>query len=91
MGNFTNQRWRGNPISTYFDVGNRKPSEQAGIQIAAIFITLGISSVTGICIGFLARIMNCDKNEIYFVDSEYFYEDEKIVLPEWKYPRINPS
>ena len=91
MGNFNNMRWGGNSINRYFDVGNRKPSEQAGIQIAAIFITLGIASVTGICIGFLARIMNCDKNEIYFVDSEYFYEDEKIVLPEWKYPRINPS
>ena len=27
------------------------------------------------------------KNEIYFVDSELFTEDENIPLPEWRYPR----
>ncbi len=34
-------------------------------------------------------MMKCDKNDIYFVDSEYYYEDDNIPLPEWKYPRIN--
>ena len=56
---------------------------QAGKQIAAIFITIGISVASGITIGFCLH-MPFGKNEIYFVDSELFYEDENIPFPEWK-------
>lgn len=60
---------------------------QAGKQIAAIFITIGISFAAGIISGFCIK-MPFGKNEIYFVDSELFYEDENIPFPEWKY-RLN--
>ena len=57
--------------------------KQAGLQIAALFITIGISLVSGFITGLFLR-MNFYKNEIYFVDSELFYEDDNIPLPEWK-------
>ena len=43
--------------------------KQAGRQIAAIFITIGISLASRFTAGFCMR-MSFDKNEIYFVDSE---------------------
>ena len=57
--------------------------KQAGRQIAAIFITIGISLASRFTAGFCMR-MSFDKNEIYFVDSELFYENENIPFPEWK-------
>ena len=88
MGNFSNSPWQGKEIREFFDF-NRTASKQGGIQIAAIFITIGFSGTAGIVIGFIIKTINCDKNDIYFVDSENFREDELIPLPEWKYPRIN--
>ena len=63
----------------------------AGLEVATILITLAISGFSGIISGFIVNSMNCEKNEIYFVDSELFIEDENIPLPEWKYPRQNES
>ena len=91
MGNFTNPNWENHPLNDYFSVPDSwNEKNQAGIQVAAIFITIGIAAISGLCVGFIVKTMNCDKNEIYFVDSEYYYEDEKIDFPEWKYPRVNP-
>lgn len=87
MGNFKNASWSGNSIEVFFGF-NRKPSSQGGIQIAAIFITVAFAGVAGIVIGFILKIIKCDRNELYFVDSEYFKEDEIIPFPEWKYPRM---
>ena len=69
----------------------KSPSEQAGLQVAAICVTLAIAGLSGIITGFVVYSTRCEKNEIYFVDSEHFTEDENIPLPEWKYPRQNDS
>jgi len=69
----------------------KSPSEQAGLQVAAICVTLAIAGLSGIITGFVVYSTRCEKNEIYFVDSELFTEDENIPLPEWKYPRQNDS
>ena len=88
MGNFRNESWGGKEIKDFFNF-DRSPSMQGGIQVAVIFITIAIAGAAGITIGFIIRSTNCEKNEIYFVDSENYIEDENIPLPEWKYSRQN--
>ena len=89
MGNFKNNSWRKKNFKEFFGFsGKRSPSSQGGIQIAAIFITIGFAGVAGIVIGFILKTIKCDRNELYFVDSEYFKEDDIIALPEWKIPRM---
>ena len=51
----------------------RKNRAQAGIQIAAIFITCAISFVGGITVGFLIKVSRCGKIKEYFDDNEFFY------------------
>jgi ammonia channel protein AmtB len=65
----------------------RNNSVQIGIEIAIIFITIAIAGFSGMTIGFIIRSFKCEKNEIYFVDSENYVEEENIPLPEWKHPR----
>ena len=89
MGNFRNESWGGKEIKDFFNFVDRSPSMQGGIQVAVIFITIAIAGAAGITIGFIIRSTNCEKNEIYFVDSENYIEDENIPLPEWKYSRQN--
>lgn len=60
---------------------NRKKILQAGADIGAIFITIGISFVGGIASGYLIKVINCGKPENYFVDCEFF-EVEDDNLPE---------
>jgi len=60
---------------------------QIGIQIAIIFITIAIAGFSAMTIGFIIRSLKCEKNEIYFVDSENYVEEENIPLPEWKHSR----
>lgn len=60
---------------------------QIGIEIAIIFITIGFACFSGMLIGLIIRTTKCEKNEIYFVDSENYVEEENIPLPEWKHPR----
>ena len=69
----------------------KSESVQAGLQVAATCVTLAIAGLSGIITGFVVYSVRCEKNEIYFVDSELFTEDENIPLPEWKYPRQNDS
>ena len=52
----------------------RSNRAQAGIQIAAIFITCAISFVGGITVGFLIKVSRCGKIKEYFDDNEFFYE-----------------
>ena len=59
---------------------------QAGLQIASIFITIGIAAFSGIITGFLASAMICYKYENYFMDTEFFVEDEEIDFPEYNEP-----
>ena len=90
MGNFSNKSWGNNNnvnyISQFFNF-NRSPGEQGGFQILALFTTIFIAAISGFCIGFIISHMNCDKNEFYFVDSELFYDDGTILLPELN-PRL---
>ena len=60
---------------------------QIGIEVAIIFITIGFAGFSGMLIGLIIRTTKCEKNEIYFVDSENYVEEENIPLPEWKHPR----
>ena len=52
---------------------DRDNHAQAGIQIAAIFITCALSFVGGITVGFLIKVSRCGKIKEYFDDSEFFY------------------
>ena len=83
------QTWGDNPLFNILAKDNVSSSSQAGLQIAAIFVTMSMAGISGIVSGFIVNSMVCEKNEIYFVDSELFTEDENIPLPEWKYPRHN--
>ena len=55
----------------------------AGIQIAALAITLGISFLWSMVIGFTIKTCVCKKNEKYYVDSEYFIEGDEM-FPEYE-------
>jgi ammonium transporter Rh len=80
------------PLRIYiFGKNFKEEANQAGLQVAAICVTLAIAGLSGIITGFVVYSIRCEKNEIYFVDSELFTEDENIPLPEWKYPRQNDS
>ena len=62
----------------FFDE-TRKRGRQAGIQVGAIFITIGISFVGGIATGFLMKVSTCNEIQIYFNDGEFFDNlDEEI-------------
>lgn len=79
--------WGNKPLLDILAKNNVSFSSQAGLQIAGIFVTMALAGIFGIISGFIVNSMVCEKNEIYFVDSELFMEDENIPLPEWKYPR----
>ena len=53
---------------------------QAGIQIGAIFITIGISFIGGIATGYLMKISICGKISQYFTDAEFFHEEENNIF-----------
>lgn len=89
IGNFRNKSWGEAKMEDFFDVGERSISEQAGLQIASLFVNLAIAIASGGIIGFILKSMVCEKNNIYFVDTELFVETGDIALPEWDYPRDN--
>ena len=64
-------------------------SRRAGIQFAAIFITIFIAAASGFTAGFLIKFCNCNIAVRYFNDSEFFdvsdsdpfpWEDEQVIL-----------
>lgn len=55
---------------------DRNPGPQAGIQIGAIFITIGISFISGIATGYLMKVSSCGKIVNYFKDNEFFEDEE---------------
>ena len=57
-------------------INGRKYNSQAGIQIAAIFITIGISFIGGIATGFLMKFTLCGKINEFFTDSAFFKEEK---------------
>ena len=58
----------------------RKYYTQAGIQVGALFITLGVSFVGGIATGYLMKISTCGKINQYFTDIEFFKEEENNIF-----------
>ena len=50
----------------------RSAHSQAAIQIGAIFITLALSFVGGITVGFLIKVARCAKIKNFFDDDEFF-------------------
>jgi ammonia channel protein AmtB len=58
---------------------NRSNEIQAGIQIGAIFISLGISFISGIATGYLMKVSSCGRIEYYFTDSEFFENEKNII------------
>ena len=69
--------------SIYKDIFLRERDGQAGIQIGAIFITIGMAFIGGIAIGYLIKISQCGKIYQYFTDSEFFIEEENNIFEEF--------
>lgn len=54
----------------------REHGPQAGIQICSIFITVGLSFISGIATGYLMKVSSCGKIVNYFKDVEFFEDEE---------------
>lgn len=63
-----------------FRDAEREVSTQAGVQVGALFITLGISFIGGIATGYLMKISTCGKINQYFTDIEFFKEEENNIF-----------
>ena len=61
---------------------NTRASIQAGLEIAGLFVSMGIAIFGGLVTGLIAKVMMWDKNENYFVDSEFFLEELGLAFPE---------
>ena len=86
LGNFDkSSAWETGAMEAIFGNGRDKAAVQAGLQIAGIFVSLGIAIFSGLITGLLAKLLMCAKNDYYFVDSEYFIEEEGLVFPEFEY------
>ena len=72
---------------------DRENNLQAGIQVGAIFITLGIAFVSGISTGYLMKVAACAKIEKFFMDSEMFENEINVIdnleLNQFYYGDIN--
>ena len=92
LRNFTiSTAWNDGGMAAIFGSGNAKPEARAGMEIACIFVSLGIAAFSGVITGFLAKSLMCIDVENYFVDSEIFMEEEGVVLPEFEFQdeRVN--
>ena len=78
IGDFQNRYIKNNIHYLIFD-DERTSAQQAGIQIGAIFITIAISFTSGIATGYLMKIATCGKIDNYFIDSEFFVDNENII------------
>ena len=86
LRNFTiSTAWNDGGMAAIFGSGNAKPEARAGMEIACIFVSLGIAAFSGVITGFLAKSLMCIDVENYFVDSEIFMEEEGVVFPEFEF------
>ena len=58
---------------------NRSNSIQGGVQVGAIFITVGLAFICGIATGYLMKVSKCGKIKNYFTDSEVFENEVNII------------
>lgn len=65
-----------NPLDMNTLINNREYNSQAGMQIGAIFATVGFSFIGGIATGFLMKFTLCGKINEFFTDSVFFKEEE---------------
>ena len=74
-------------LDLFQDTG-RTRAKQSGIQVGALFITIGISFIGGIATGFLMKVSTCGKLNWMFSDEEYFdikgYEHPRIGIKKEK-------
>ena len=83
VGNMNNQTYWNESATAKIFGGRKKPLVLAGLEIASVFVTLGIAIISGIVTGVLARVMICSRIENYYVDSELFVGEEEIIFPEY--------
>ena len=69
----------------------RSPSKQAGMQVAALFITLGISVVSGVITGLILNTKCMFPIKNYFDDREYWDIEEEEVFDEKKKMIAKPN
>ena len=72
----SHKRWGEGYSEDFEKLVDRSPSKQAGFQLAALFTTLGISLAGGAITGLLLNLPCLCPIEKYFVDSEYWEEEE---------------
>ena len=77
IGDFKNRL--GDDYHLYLNDMERENNIQAGVQIGAIFITIGLSFISGIATGYLMKISTCGKVEQFFTDSEFFENEKNII------------
>ena len=77
--------------SIYKDIFLRACDDQAGIQIGAIFTTIGMAFFGGIAIGYLIKISQCGQIYQYFTDSEFFIEEENNIFEEFNESSTNAN
>ena len=77
--------------SIYKDIFLRACDDQAGIQIGAIFLTIGMAFFGGIAIGYLIKISQCGQIYQYFTDSEFFIEEENNIFEEFNESSTNAN
>ena len=70
---------RPNDFHLYLNDMERENNIQAGVQVGAIFITIGLSFISGIATGYLMKISTCGKVEHFFTDSEFFENEQNII------------
>ena len=83
--------WNDDVFKIIFGNKKKDPEIQAVLQIAGIFITLGIAIFGGILTGFITSLLIYSENEEYFRDSDLI-KAEDIILPEYEndaYPDNN--
>ena len=70
------KRWGAGYSEDFEKLVDRSPSKQAGFQLAALFTTLGIALAGGAITGFVLNLPWLCPIDKYFVDSEYWEEEE---------------
>ena len=76
---------------TVYVKNTRSPSKQAGMQVAALFITLGISVVSGVITGLILNTKCMFPIKNYFDDREYWDVEEEEIFDEKKKMIAKPN
>ena len=81
----SSDKWGEGYLDDLTELETRSPSKQAWFQIAALFMTIGISSVGGLLTGIILKFGNkclCQPEE-YF-DDTYFWSEEEAPIQKQK-------